>query len=253
MLEELKQVGILLGQGGLAPIEDSNIKTGFIRQMSREQIADFCQSLEVLLVAGAEPQDEFLIEEVPCALVWFALEQPEMLPEKYDACFVRTGQGNQQRLLHTFAYLMQSTFGQGNQQRLLHTFAYLMQSTLEQGFEEFGQVEDLISRFTEFSDNQPDEESCLLLWLGTNLVPASAEEDAFCQKAQQLSEQAEEQGLEFYCAYHTAESSGQEENRGWSFIAPIIQQNLQGRKTVCCCTQKRRWTRNKKGCPGYLS
>ena len=191
MLEELKQVGIVLGQGGLAPIEDSNIKTGFIRQMSREQIADFCQSLEVLLVAGAEPQDEFLIEEVPCALVWFALEQPEMLPEKYDACFVRTGQGNQQRLLHTFAYLMQST--------------------LEQGFEEFGQVEDLISRFTEFSDNQPDEESCLLLWLGTNLVPASAEEDAFCQKAQQLSEQAEEQGLEFYCAYHTAESSGQED------------------------------------------
>lgn len=190
MLEELKQVGILLGQEGFAPIEDSNIKTGFLRQMSREQIADFCQPLEVLLVAGAEPQDEFLIEEAPCALVWFAVEQPELLPEKYDACFVKTAPG---------------------EQRLLRAFAYLMQSTLEQGFEEFGQVEDLISRFTGFSADQPDEEACLLLWLGTHLVPASAEEEAFCQKAQQLSEQAEKQGLEFYCAYHTAEAPGQED------------------------------------------
>ena len=191
MLEELKQVGILLGREELAPIEGSNCKTGFLRRMSREQIADFCQPLEVLLVAGAEPQDEALIEEVPCELVWFASEQPELLPEKYDACFVKA---NPQE-----------------QPRLLRLFACLMESTLEQGFEEFGQVEDLISRFTEFSADQPDDDSCLLLWLGANLVPASAEEEAFCKKAQQLSEEAEEQGLEFYCAYHTAETAGQED------------------------------------------
>ena len=100
MLEELKQVGILLGREELAPIEGSNCKTGFLRRMSREQIADFCYLLEVLLVAGAEPQDEALIEEVPCALVWFASEQPELLPEKYDACFVKANPQEQPRLLH---------------------------------------------------------------------------------------------------------------------------------------------------------
>ena len=36
MLEELKQVGILLGREELAPIEGSNCKTGFLRRMSRE-------------------------------------------------------------------------------------------------------------------------------------------------------------------------------------------------------------------------
>lgn len=81
MIDQLKQVGILYGEGKNCQITGENIKSADYSKMSKEEVEEFCQSLEILLAVGIEGKIDFLIEECPCMLLWFAQSAPEILPE----------------------------------------------------------------------------------------------------------------------------------------------------------------------------
>ena len=186
MLEELKQIGILIDKNTQCDIVGEDIKLGNMDQMSKEQLEAFCEPLEVLLVALSENDGrmERLIEECPCALAVFGEEEPEILNEKYDGTFVRVAPCRREKVLEGFAMLMQQT--------------------LAEGFEEFGEVEDIISRFTGFSlceIGDVSEDSSLLLWLGSGILSDSEEKQHFLKKAEEYAALAEESGMEFYCSH----------------------------------------------------
>ena len=84
MIDQLKQVGILYGEGKNCQITGENIKSADYSKMSKEEVEEFCQSLEILLAVGIEGEIDSLIEECPCMLLWFAQSAPEILPESPD-------------------------------------------------------------------------------------------------------------------------------------------------------------------------
>lgn len=184
MFDQLKQIGILFGNDSDCKVTGENIKSADYSSMSKEQLEEFCQSLEILLVVGVKENVDQLVEECPCMLLWFGQDAPEILGEKYDAAFVKTAQEEQAAVVRAFALLAQQT--------------------LEEGFDVFGQLEDIIIRFTNFTTQEPREEHSLLLWLGCDVAEGSAEQEEFLKKAQQLSEQAEESGIEFFCSHSLA-------------------------------------------------
>lgn len=189
MIDQLKQVGILYGEGKDCQMTGENIKSADYSKMSKEEVEEFCQSLEILLAVGIEGEIDSLIEECPCMLLWFAQSAPEILPEKYDAAFVKTSQKDEQDVVRLFAMLAQQT--------------------LEEGFDVFGQLEDIIIRFTNFTHEEPCEECSLLLWLGSDILEASQQQQEFLGRAQQLSQEAEEQGIEFFCSHSLAEQDAE--------------------------------------------
>lgn len=187
MLDALKQVGILLGDGKHAEIKGENVKIGYLSQMNKAQLEEFCQPLEILLVLGAEQEDS-LVENCPCALLWFAEKKPAVLEEKYDAAFVKTAPQTEEAVLKAFAMLAQET--------------------LSEGFDVFGEVESIVSRFTDFTlvDSAEDDtrKYRLLLWLGSGIGVDSEEQDRFLQISQQLSKEAQRKRTEFFCSYSLA-------------------------------------------------
>ena len=92
----------------------------------------------------------------------------------------------------------------------MRLFAMLAQQTLEEGFDVFGQLEDIIIRFTNFTHEEPCEDNSLLLWLGSDILEASQQQQEFLNRAQQLSQEAEEQGIEFFCSHSLAEQDAEE-------------------------------------------
>ncbi len=189
MMEALKQVGILYGQKTASPITEENIKTAFFDQMTWEEVEEFCQPLEILLVTGVKQEASRLIEECPCALLWFGETAPEILPEKYDAGFVKTNVDNQENVVRAFAMLAQET--------------------LQEGFDVFGEVEDIISRFTNFTNDEVNESHRLLLWLGCGIGIDSSEQEEFLKRAEYFSNTANENGQEFFCSYSLSKGNQQ--------------------------------------------
>ena len=56
---------------------------------------------------------------------------------------------------------------------------------------------------------EPCEECSLLLWLGSDILEASQQQQEFLGRAQQLSQEAEEQGIEFFCSHSLAEQDAE--------------------------------------------
>lgn len=108
-------------------ITGENIKSADYSKMSKEEVEEFCQSLEILLAVGIEGKIDSLIEEPMYAPVVCSGVYRRFLPEKYDAAFVKTSQKDEQDVVRLFAMLAQQT--------------------LEEGFDVFGQLEDIIIRF----------------------------------------------------------------------------------------------------------
>lgn len=63
--------------------------------------------------------------------------------------------------------------------------------------------------FTNFTHEELCEERSLLLWLGSDILEASQQQQEFLNRAQQLSQEAEEQGIEFFCSHSLAEQDAE--------------------------------------------
>ena len=188
MLDSLKEIGIIVNGEVDSKLENEDIKLiSWESVKDIESLEEFWGCLELVLAElpeEAELQNK-LIEECPCGLILFGQgEQPELLSEKYDGCFVKASEGD-------VPFLMQQ-------------LSLMAQEALSKGFDEYGQIEDYITRFTGFhpcDKNIPEEDDRLLMLSGTGIEPGSPEEDAFLEQSKEAYLLAQEKDMEFYSAY----------------------------------------------------
>ena len=187
MLDSLKEIGIIVNGEADPQLESEDIKLmSWDSVADMESLEEFWGCLELVLAEQpeADMQDK-LIEECPCGLILFGQEdQPELLSEKYDGCFVKAPEGD-------IPSLMQH-------------LSLMAQEALSKGFEEYGQIEDYITRFTGFHSCEkdvPEENDRLLILSGTGIEPGGPEEDDFLEQSKQAYLLSQEKDMEFYSAY----------------------------------------------------
>lgn len=186
MLEDLKQIGVLTEKESGQIVESENVKGSFTEDVLDENaLEDFAGMLELLLsvVPETTQQQNQLIEECPCGLVLFGDEQPEYLSEKYDGCFVQADA--------SLKY------------ELMKLFSLTAQKALDEGFDEYGQLEDMMTRFTQFrlcTEENISAQDKLFLVLASG-IHTEEDKQEFLDQSEKLSHIAQEQQAEFYTSF----------------------------------------------------